>query len=392
VTAETGPPGYRTIIARTEEELEGLRPAWDALQGDVLMTDPVHFLTILREDPKVRGPWVLLLERDEAPVAMVVGRIEHHEFTFRIGYRGVYKVRLPTLTVVYGGFLGPDAAAEGPRLLDAVLGALSRREADAVYLPNLRVDTPLFAAAMSRPSARGRQRSWSPKVHWRLALPGSLEEFIQSRPSKSRGRIRRYPKRLLEEFDGRYRIEIFRDVADLDRLVADVEEVAKLTYQRGLGIRFAEDRLMLSLTAKGMEEGWFRGYVLYVDEKPRAYWLGFGYRGVFRTGLTGYDPAFAEYNVGTFLLMRMIDDLARDDDFHVIDYGFGDAEYKHTFGTESWHEADVLVFAPTLRGSWRNLGRTSVQGVDRSMRSVGAPMIARVKKAWRRRLQSSESR
>jgi CelD/BcsL family acetyltransferase involved in cellulose biosynthesis len=323
---------------------------------------------------------------------MVVGRIEKHEFAFRIGYKAVYRVQLPTLTVVYGGYLGSAATTEAPRIVDALLGALARREADALYIPNLRVDTPLFTAAMQQPSALGRQHSWAPKVHWRLELPGSLEEFIQTRPSRSRSRIRRYPKRLLDEYDGRYRLEVFRDRADLDRLVADVEEVAKLTYQRGLGIGFAEDHVMRSLTALGMEHGWFRGYVLYLDDRPRAYWLGFGYRGVFRTGLTGYDPAFAEYNVGTFVLTRLLDDLARDEAFRVVDYGFGDAEYKHTFGTESWQEADVLVFAPTIRGAWRNLGRTSVHGIDRSMRAVSGSMGARVKKAWRRRLQSQEGR
>ena len=130
-----------------------------------------------------------------------------------------------------------------------------------------------------------------------------------------------------------------------------------------------------------MERGWFRAYVLYVDDEPCAFWMGFGYRGVFRTGLTGYDPAYAEYHVGTFVLMRMLDDLAREDGFHTVDYGFGDAEYKRTFGTDSWQEADVFVFARTARGIWLNLARTSIAGLDRASRSVAGSLGKRDEEA-----------
>ena len=130
--------------------------------------------------------------------------------------------------------------------------------------------------------------------------------------------------------------------------------------------------------------------MLYVDDEPCAFWTGFGYRGVFRTGLTGYDPAYADFHVGTYVLMRLLDDLARDDAFHTVDYGFGDAEYKHTFGTDSWQEVDAFVFARSARGIWVDIARTSIAGVDSASRAVAGSLGKRTKRLWRRRLEEGD--
>ncbi len=387
MTSHAVEPGasLQVTVARTEEEIERLRPTWEAFQGDVVMTDPTHYQAVLRHNPRAYAPHVVLVERDGEPRALALGMLQNLELACKVGYKTVYRPRARALTVVYRGFLGPDAESDAPVLVDALLAALSTGEADVVYLPNLAMDSPFYRAVTNGQS--GRSRLLTPKTHWQLALPDSLDEFIATKPTRSRGRIRRYPKRFLETFDGRYRLEVYRDPDALERLVSDVERVAERTYQRGLGIQFADDPLLLNLTRVAMERGWFRAYVLHVDDEPCAFWMGFGYHGVFRTGLTGYDPAYGEYHVGTFVLMQMLDDLAREDGFHTVDYGFGDAEYKRTFGTDSWLEADVFVFARTARGIWLNLARTSIAGLDRASRSVAGSFGKRAKKLWRRRLQ-----
>ena len=90
-----------------------------------------------------------------------------------------------------------------------------------------------------------------------------------------------------------------------------------------------------------MDRGWFRGYVLYLRDTPAAFWHGNAYRGVFGAGATAFDPAFGDDRPGTYLLMRLVEDLAADPSVHTLDFGFGDAEYKRHFGDESWLEEDV---------------------------------------------------
>lgn len=388
VVDASGP--WTVSVARTLEEVERLRPSWEALQADSLRADPDFFLTVLRSSgPAVLRPHVILFERDGRPEMLVVARIESIRLPSRFGYRTFYAPRVRSLTVVYGGVLGATELAAP--VVDELWSTLAAGEADVVYMPSVRTDSPIYELARNRPPALCRQRGSGPKRHWRLVLPGSLEEFLVTRSARSRGRIRRYPKRLLDEYGDRMELRTYRDSSSIDELFAEAESVAAKTYQRALGASFEDSKLHRAITQLAMDRGWFRGYVLRLDGVPRAFWFGIGHRGVFRTGQTGFDPDYRDYNVGTYVLMRMIEDLCAEPSINVIDYGFGEAEYKHTFGSDSWEEDDVLMFAPTFRAVRINGSRAVVNGCARACGRVLARtgMAGTIKSRWRRRLQRS---
>jgi CelD/BcsL family acetyltransferase involved in cellulose biosynthesis len=86
--------------------------------------------------------------------------------------------------------------------------------------------------------------------------------------------------------------------------------------------------------------------------------------------------------------MRLVEDLCADETVDTVDYGFGDAEYKRRFGSRSWQEEDVLVYAPTARAVRINLVRTALLaavGVARRVLQRG-DALGRVKRGWRKRL------
>jgi CelD/BcsL family acetyltransferase involved in cellulose biosynthesis len=132
-------------------------------------------------------------------------------------------------------------------------------------------------------------------------------------------------------------------------------------------------------------------YVLYLDGEAIAFWPGSAHGGTFHIGTPGYDPAYADYRIGTYLQMRMFEDLIADPDVRVVDYGQGDAEYKRRFGSESWDEADMHVFAPTPRALAINATRTAIlaaaEGARAALRRAG--VLERIKRGWRRRLARS---
>ena len=163
------------------------------------------------------------------------------------------------------------------------------------------------------------------------------------------------------------------------------------TYQRALGAGFADSREQLPLLELSLARGWFRSYVLYVADAPIAFWMGWVYRDTFYSGATGYDPAFASHRVGNYVLSRLIEDLCNDPSIRTVDFGPGDAAYKHQFGSETWSEQEMLVFAPTLRAVGINAVRTAVRagdlGAKRVLRSAGSG--DKVKTLWRSRLRES---
>ncbi len=374
--------------ARSWAELEALREPWAALQGSRVTTDPDVFPIVVDTDERAIRPHALLLERDGAPRALVLARVEALELTTRIGYRPVYSPKVRALTVVYGGVLGEVDESDAALILRELRGELAAGGADLLRLRGLEVGSALHAAAAAAPPRALRERNTRQTAHWELDVPDSYDAFMQSLSKSTRDGAKRYAKKLEKEYGDRLALEVFRDVADSDRVFADLQRVAAKTYQHGLGVAFGQTEAQRRLTRALMERGWFRAYVLYLDAEPIAFWHGYAYRDTFATGVPGFDRAHAELRVGNYVLLKLIADLCDDPAMHTLDYGFGDAEYKRRFGTRCRFEQDVHLFARSFKGLRVNLlrsGLTAAAGGARRGLTRGN-LLDRLKRGWRDRL------
>ena len=238
---------------------------------------------------------------------------------------------------------------------ELVLGELRRElatgDADLLRLRGPRGrDRRCTAPPRVRRRGALRERSAAAPAHWELAVPDSYDAFLSSLSKSTRESAKRYPKKLEKEFGDRLTLEVFRDVADSERVFTDLRRVAEKTYQQGLGVSFAQTELQHRLTTLTMERGWFRAYVLYLDDEPIAFWQGQAYNGVFSTGVPGFDPAYADHRVGNYVLFKLIADLCADESIDTLDYGFGDAEYKRRFGTPQLGRAGRAPLRPDGQG------------------------------------------
>ena len=203
-------------------------------------------------------------------------------------------------------------------------------------------------------------------VHWQAEVPGSLDEFLARRSRRRRETVRRYSKRL-EKTYGDEAASRFRSRDQIDRLFADSASSPR-DYQHVLGVGFSDASVQRALTSWPWTGAGFAATSL-PEGLPAAFWHGNAYKGVFGIGATGFDPAFADARPGTYLLMRVVEDLAADDSVQTLDFGFGDAEYKRNFGDERRIEQDVVLMEPAHRA-----GRGE-PGPDR--RSSGPPASRR---------------
>jgi CelD/BcsL family acetyltransferase involved in cellulose biosynthesis len=159
-------------------------------------------------------------------------------------------------------------------------------------------------------------------------------------------------------------------------------------------VAFGADEERQRLVRLALERGWFRAYVLYVDERPIAFWQGYVYDRTFFIGSPGYDPEFSDHRPGGSLLVQVIEDLCADEGIDVLDYGSMYADYKRRFGSSSWEESDVYLYAPTFRGTRVNAIRTSVlwaHGMGKRVVS-GSEAGRRIKSGWRARLARGPGR
>jgi hypothetical protein len=320
------------------------------------------------------------------PVGGLAGRLELRKLSTSVGYKVVYAPTARLLRVVDGGLAGADDTRVRDALLGAVRTALADGTADAVQLPPAELGSPLLEAFTSLGGPLERQPFITPWTRRRLELPGTFEEFVASRSSNTRWRIRRDARRLAETYGDDLRVEIVRDPSGLDRLVESADRVARTTYQRALGVGFADTPEQRALATVGLEHGWARGYLLYLRDEPIAYWLCSTWRDTILIRTAGFDTAFAEFRVGLFLLMRVIEDAIADPALHILDFGPGDAAYKQQFSSESSEERNTIVFAPTLRGRRLNATRTLVLAPARGVRLVldETGLTGKVRARWRR--------
>jgi CelD/BcsL family acetyltransferase involved in cellulose biosynthesis len=378
----------RMTVARTRAEVEALRAHWDRLPVTSLDADIDWLLTVVDVRPEAQRPHVAALERPDGRTILVVARLEELALESRIGYLTVAKPTVRCLFVVRGGVVGAEHDEDRRAVLAALRGFMAAGEADVVVLADLRVDDGLFALARDEMPWARRDHVPQPAPRRTADIPGSYDEFLRARSRNTRENVKRYGKRLLKAHGDTLDVRLYTREDELDEVCSRLEAVAAKTYQRGLGVAFsgsAQDRALLRL---GMRNDWFRAWVLSIDGAPVAFWHGFRYRGTFGTFSPGFDPAFADLRIGTYLQMRMIETLCEDPDVRLLDFGSGDAQYKRSYSDHCVEEASVLLFARTPRAIRVNLARTSIGLAARAAKRVAdeTELGEKLKRVWRERL------
>jgi CelD/BcsL family acetyltransferase involved in cellulose biosynthesis len=374
-------------VARSLDELERLRPAWDELPWEREEAAYEYFTARLATRPDVIGPLAAVVTVEGRPVGGLAGRLELRHLATAVGYKVVYAPQVRVLQVVDGGIALGDGSAL-PALRDVVGEALRSGAADVATLPPLELGSEELAAFSSLGGALTRQPFIVPWTRRLLTLPATFDAFLASRSHKTRKGVRRDARRLESAFGDRLRLEIVCSPDRAEQLIGDADRVARSTYQRRLGAGVADTPEQRALIEVGLEHRWVRGYLLYVDEDPIAYWLCsvYGDTMLLRTG--GFDPAYSEDRVGIHLLMRVIEDACSDPALRRLDFGPGDASYKEQFSNESRRERNLVLFAPNLRARRINVTRSAILGPARLARAGldATDLTDRVRSAWRGRL------
>ncbi|OHB75429.1 MAG: hypothetical protein A2Z25_20970 [Planctomycetes bacterium RBG_16_55_9] len=146
------------------------------------------------------------------------------------------------------------------------------------------------------------------------------------------------------------------------------------------------------LLTEAAAQGWFRGHILFAGEVPCAFQLGLAYRDVYYLVNIGYDPGFDSYLPGTVLFLKVLESLCDDPSIHTIDFYFGDAWYKQSYGSEQWQEGCPYIFAPGLYPVSLNVLQSLAMGMnaglERLMSRIG--FVNWIKRRWRGSMQTKK--
>jgi len=350
-------------VVRTKEEIERIRSTWAQWQKDP-RADVDFFVHDHCLTPGIVRPHIVVIYRRGQPDAMLVGKIVQGRVSdFSIGPWCFFRPNVRALRVPEGGLLGNVSTENCLILVGEIMKVLREREADLASFSELRIDCPMYDLVTRLPNFMARDPFPDINPHYVVRLPRSIEAFYRELVPEVRWNVKRCARRsrqLEREYSGSVTICCYREPAELDRMMHDVEEVAKKTWQRGLGRGFRNSEAMRRHYALAVRSGWLRGYVMYVAGRPCAFWVGTLYGGAYYADFTGYDPALAKYSPGTCLLIRVFDDLCRNN-VSEISFGRGFEEYKHHFANCQWQAACTHIYSLSPKG----IGLKALQTVTR---------------------------
>lgn len=387
--------GWEIVTIQNFEGIETIRPMWEEMQRNQSSPHPNadidRYLSTLRPIKDTVQPYIMLVLRNGHPEAMLLGQKGSTRIRCEIGYLTLLKPSLLCISICYSGLLGQVKSEVCSILIEELYRRLRTAESDVVVFNHLSTDSEMYKLARTKPSVLSR--GYCPKIdpHWSMPVPKDIELFYQSCRPKSRNTLLRKIKKLERAYPNQIRIVTYNREDELEEGFSVASKISQRTYQHALGAGLLDNSQTRGMMATAARHGWLRLHILFINDKPCAFQGGLQYGKTYFLGQLGLDPEWRKWNAGTVLFMRVLEELCRNPSVELFDFGFGNAQYKHSYGNKQWAEASVYMFAPRFYPILINLLRAFTMGLSVSIEHVlkKGGFSDWIKRRWRNLLQSS---
>lgn len=170
------------------------------------------------------------------------------------------------------------------------------------------------------------------QTNWTLLPPPTLAEYLASLDGKRRKDLHRRVRNAYKQLGDTAELRRF-DTADAMPAYA---RLLNTVYARSWHAASApidwEQPDRLALFRKLAATQGVIGHLLMLGERPIAYVHGYRLGGRYLLDTIGYDEEFAPLGIGLALVFEAIQDLLERFPGEVIDFGYGDNQYKRVLG------------------------------------------------------------
>lgn len=332
-------------VATSFDDIEALRLVWSQMAVRNIDSEIDYYLAVARNAAQVISPCVVQIRRAGRADMLVVARLENLPVRLKLGYSTVATMKVRAIVVNFEGVLGATTPSDEALAMDTVRGLLDEKLADIILLRNVDPESSLHEAATSGVARARLGRQASSDRLWMTHLPETFDAFLQLRSAKSRSSFRREDRLLLEHYGDQLRLCRYSQPEELETVCADMARVSARTYQGRLGAGFANTPMERALVKLGLSRGSYRCWMLYVGERPIAFWAGMAHGDVFYPTTPGFDPDYGRHSIGRYTMFRMIEDLCAWEGIRRIDFGRGDAQYKTEYALPVSQACDVWISA-----------------------------------------------
>jgi len=329
-------------------ELSALEPEWGRFVADVpvaeLFSTPAWVTSWLDAFWEGR-PIRFLFARDDGRLVGVAPLLVDEEGTFCC--RGA--LALPVDSVSWRGEVLHTPAA-GDATLDAMLGHLAPGGGVRLNLRRLADDSTTARALRAAVQRRGLWGTWRTEDRTPIiTVPGSIEEYLQSRTKHVRHELRRKQKRLLNA--GPVEIRIVQQDDELHAAFEDVRAIEAKSWKGEVASSFLEspgaEKFYRTLFAKSAGVAWPRIYVMHFKGKPAAHVFGMVFRDQYYAFNSSFDAALGGFSPGAVLILRSIED-ACVQKLKVFDFMGSEYRWKNEMATGFRQHLHVCIFSNPL--------------------------------------------
>jgi len=385
---------YKIEVLRSIREIEDYRPLWEQMQAKenrpAINADIDRYLSVLKAIGDGVKPYVMLFSRNGQPEAIVIGRIESRRLNLKLGYKTLFNPSLNCLTIIHKGILGQPDNDLSQLIIGELMKMLSRGEVDLASFNHLSTESHLYKLSRKMPGFLCRGNFPRTEPHWVMSIPETADQLYEHFSPRNRSNLRRLTRRLEKAYPGQVEVRTYTTEDELEDAINVMGRVSAKTYQSGLDCGFVDAKYNLTMLKMAASRGWLKACVLFIQGEPCAFELAFRYCQTYFGLHTGFDPKWKQYRIGTVLFLRFLESICGDSAVDRFDFGFGDAEYKRSYGDKQWQEASVYIFAPRAYPVAINMLQSAVTGLSFAMNRFleKAGFAGWLKRRWRNLLQS----
>jgi CelD/BcsL family acetyltransferase involved in cellulose biosynthesis len=385
-----GKPTLRVITKQSE--LENLREAWNDLlmksASDTVFLTWEWMYTWWECFGEGKNLFVIVAEDEGVIVGIAPFQITRARY---FGIRALTHLEFLGTTGVITEY--PDLIIQQGReheLVSAIITFIckSTLEWDVLNLVSMRQDSLNLKLIRESWEDKGIQYwEYSSSISPYIELPASIDEYILSLSKNFRSKIKYYRKRLEKS-----RIVKISETTGKNTIADDFAVIMQLHQKRweekgGAG-SFAQSRVRFlkfhnSIIHRFFENRWLYLLQLIVDGVPTASQYNFIYHNTVYCHSPGFDPDWAQYNVGSVLQMLAIEDSVRKG-AKEFDLLRGSEQYKYNWTKKERISVDTAF--------WRSEGVERRVTTERNLRKLARSLFPRtlVDKIYRRLLNRDE--
>ena len=326
-----------------------------ALYPGLGLNQDVEWLGVLSDRPEQR--MAVLADREGRDLrGLAAFHIHPSGLTFSLGEVVLFSLKVERFAIDAGPVTSRSPSQPA---VDACFSALADmlESENVVFLGGVPKDSDLQAVIDDSSSALRKRFHVVPYgaeyLRCRVRWTGSYDEYLSSLSAKERSKLRRALRRFAEADGLTGEVRRFQHVGDVDGFMAAAVPVSAKTYQhRLLGLGLTDDSTAADEIREAAGRGWFLGHILYVNGEPTAFHYGFVFHKCFYMMAAGYDPAYAQNEVGNVLFLEVLKDIEKvGDEIDLMDNLYGGGIYKERTSNIKTPERHYYLIPKSLRGT-----------------------------------------